>query len=66
MSYLDVDYKSYKWYTLYVFGWSYFLLYHSNMLLHNKNYGLFAKATVFAMFSFTNLMYYKYRKQVLR
>ena len=41
-------------------------LYNYNMVFHNKNMQFATKCTLGLLFYFTNFVYYKYRKQVLR
>lgn len=41
-------------------------LYNYNMFFHNKNNQFATKCTLGLLFYFTNFVYYKYRKQVLR
>lgn len=41
-------------------------LYNYNVFFHNKNNQFVTKTTLGLLFFFTNYVYYKYRKQVLR
>lgn len=41
-------------------------LYNYNIFFHNKNNQFVTKVTLGMLFYFSNLIYYKYRKQVLR
>ena len=41
-------------------------LYNYNMFFHNKNFQFVTKLTLGTTFVASNLLYYKYRKQVLR
>ena len=76
MTYLYVDYPYYKKYlhfatasavSLYIFDILQFLfLYNYNIFFHNKNMQFVTKATLGLLFMTSNVLYYKYRKQVLR
>ena len=41
-------------------------LYNYNIWFHNKNLQFATKATLGLLFYYSNIIYYKYRKQVLR
>ena len=45
---------------------SFFFLYNYNMFFHNKNFSFVTKAVLGYTFLHSQLVYYKYRKQVLR
>ena len=66
MTYLYVDYPLYKKYTMYASIYSFIFLYNYNAFFHNKNFQFVSKVTLGMLFVTSNLMYYKYRKQVLR
>ena len=66
MTYLYVEYPFYKQYMMFGTMASVWLLYNYNVLVHNKNIAFVTKASLGAMFLWSNLIYYKYRKQVLR
>ena len=66
MTYLYVEYPFYKQYTMYATLTSVAFLYNYNFLMHNKNMGFVTKSTLGLLFVFSNAIYYKYRKQVLR
>ena len=66
MTYLYVEYPFYKDYMFYGCIGSFWLLYNYNVLVHNKNFGFITKAMCGSLFFYSNFIYYKYRKQVLR
>ena len=66
MTYLYVDYPYYKKFTMFAALSGFVMLYNYNMFFHNKNFAFVTKMTLFALFGTSNLLYYKYRKQVLR
>ena len=66
MTYLYVEYPFYKSYMMYGTALSVWLLYNYNILVHNKNLAFVTKAYLGSLFCFSNVIYYKYRKQVLR
>jgi hypothetical protein len=66
MTYLYVDYPLYKQYITYASIWSFLFLYNYNMFFHNKNMHFVTKATMGMLFFTSNMLYFKYRKQVLR
>jgi len=66
MTYLYVDYPFYKKYMLYLTISSFIFLYNYNIFFHNKNLQFATKCTLGLLFFFSNMLYFKYRKQVLR
>ena len=66
MTYLYVEYPLYKQYMMYVSATSLVFLYNYNVFFHNKNMKFVTQATLGLTFLVSNLLYYKYRKQVLR
>ena len=66
MTYLYVDYPYYKKYMIFSSILSVAFLYNYNIMFHNRNFGFVTKATLGCLFVTSNLLYYKYRKQVLR
>lgn len=66
MTYLYVDYPLFKKYVIGFSIMSFLFLYNYNIFFHNKNLQFVTKGTLFLLFSYTNNLYYKYRKQVLR
>lgn len=66
MTYLYVDYPFYKNYTIFATGTAFMWLYNYNIFFHNKNLQFPTKAILMMLFFSTNLVYLKYRKQVLR
>ncbi len=66
MTYLYVDYPYYKKFLMFGSISSFIFLYNYNMFFHNKNFQFVTKATLGMLFLTSNLLYYKYRKQVLR
>ena len=66
MTYLYVEYPMYKTWTIFATMTSFIFLYNYNMFFHNKNLAFVTKATLGMLFVSSNLIYYKYRKQILR
>ena len=66
MTYLYVDYPLYKRWVMFACGVCLFALYNYNILFHNKNMAFATKSTLGMLFVYSNGLYYKYRKQVLR
>ena len=66
MTYLYVDYAEYKKFSLYFAGMGFVFLYNYNAFFHNKLFGFVTKSALLTLFFWSNAMYYKYRKQVLR
>mmetsp|Transcript_18883 Transcript_18883/g.13701 ORF Transcript_18883/g.13701 Transcript_18883/m.13701 type:complete len:222 (+) Transcript_18883:34-699(+) len=66
MTYLYVDYPFYKKYLLFFTASAFLFLYNYNIFFHNKNLQFVTKSTLGLLFLTTNMVYYKYRKQVLR
>ena len=66
MTYLYVEYPFYKKYLMYATFLSFMFLYNYNVFFHNKNLQFATKTTLGLLFVFSNSIYFKYRKQVLR
>ena len=66
MTYLYVDYPYYKRYCMFFGVYSFLFLYNYNIFFHNKNMAFVAKFNMVSLFTSANVVYYKYRKQVLR
>ena len=66
MTYLYVDYDFYKQYFVGASLMSGWFLWNYNILFHNKLQQYPTKVTLLALVCFSNLMYMKYRQQVLR
>ena len=66
MTYLYVEYPFYKEFMMYGTAISFWFLYNYNILMHNKNLKFVTKAIMGSLFVYSNAVYYKYRKQVLR
>ena len=66
MTYLYVDYPYYKKFMMFTTLTGFLFLYNYNMFFHNKNFQFVTKLTLGSTFVASNLLYYKYRKQVLR
>merc|ERR1712224_602665 len=66
MTYLYVDYPTYKQHMMYMSVCSFLFLYNYNLFFHNKNFSFVTKAVLGYTFVHSQLLYYKYRKQVLR
>ena len=66
MTYLYVDYPFYKKYLMFVTVSSFLFLYNYNVFFHNRNLQFATKITLSLLFFFSNQLYFKYRKQVLR
>ena len=66
MTYLYVDYPFYKGFGQYMGGLGFLWLYNYRAAFHNKNLAFPTKVTLGIIFYFSNQVYYKYRKQVLR
>ena len=66
MTYLYVDYPYYKKFLMFGSLTAFIFLYNYNMHFHNKNMQYPTKITLSMLFLTSNMIYYKYRKQVLR
>ena len=66
MTYLYVDYPSFKQHIMYMSVLSFLFLYNYNVFFHNKNFQFITKAVLGYSFLHSQMLYYKYRKQVLR
>ena len=66
MSYLYVDNALYKGWLTYASLMSFFFLYNYRAFFHNKNFAFVTKTTLGLTWIYSNLVYMKYRKQVLR
>ena len=66
MTYLYVDYPLFKQHMMYLGVVSFLFLYNYNMFFHNKNFQFVTKAVLGYTFLHSQLLYAKYRKQVLR
>ena len=66
MTYLYVDYPQYKQHLMYLSVLSFLFLYNYNMFFHNKNFSFVTKAVLGYTFLHSQMIYAKYRKQVLR
>ena len=66
MTYLYVDYPQYKQHMMYLSVLSFLFLYNYNMFFHNKNFSFVTKAVLGYTFLHSQMIYAKYRKQVLR
>ena len=66
MTYLYVDYPLYKSFFMYASTLSFLFLYNYRAFFHNKNFAFVTKATLGTLWICSNLVYMKYRKQVLR
>ena len=66
MTYLYVDYGTYKSCLNWLTVLSFLCLYNYNMFFHNKNYHFVTKCILGTSFMYCQGMYHKYRKQVLR
>ena len=66
MTYLYVEYPFYKKYLIYATIMGGMFLYNYNIFFHNKNMIFATKATLGLLFLYSNGVYLKYRKQVLR
>lgn len=66
MTYLYVDYPQYKQHMMYLSVTAFLFLYNYNMFFHNKNFQFISKAVLGYSFLHSQMLYYKYRKQVLR
>ena len=66
MTYLYVEYPTYKKYLIFFSFASLVFLYNYNIFFHNKNFQFATKATLGLLFFSSNALYMKYRKQVLR
>merc|ERR1712100_726917 len=66
MTYLYVDYPVYKNHLMILTGFSFMFLYNYNMFFHNKNFLFVTKAVLGYTFLYSQVVYAKYRKQVLR
>lgn len=66
MTYLYVDYPTYKQHMMYMSVMSFLMMYNYNVFFHNKNMQFVTKAVLGYTFFHSQLLYAKYRKQVLR
>ena len=66
MTYLYVDYPQFKQHMMYLSVLSFLFLYNYNMFFHNKNFSFVTKAVLGYTFLHSQMIYAKYRKQVLR
>ena len=66
MTYLYVDYPYYKKYLTFLTISAFLFLYNYNIFFHNKNLQFATKTTLGLVFFVSNMLYFKYRKQVLR
>ena len=66
MTYLYVDYGLYKRHVRWLMCAGFMFLYNYNIFFHNKNFQFVTKVLLMWSFSSSTMMYYKYRKQVLR
>lgn len=66
MTYLYVDYPTYKLHLLHMSALSFMFLYNYNLFMHNKNFTFVSKAVLGFTFLQSQILYAKYRKQVLR
>ena len=66
MTYLYVDYPLFKQHMMYLSVMSFLFLYNYNMFFHNKNFQFVTKAVLGYTFLHSQMLYAKYRKQVLR
>ena len=66
MTYLYVDRALYKGWFTYASLLSIFFLYNYRAFFHNKNFAFVTKSTLGLTWLYSNLVYMKYRKQVLR
>ena len=66
MSYLYVDHALYKSWITYASLVGFFFLYNYRAFFHNKNFAFVTKATLGLTWGYSTLVYFKYRKQVLR
>ena len=66
MTYLYVDYPQYKQHMMYLSVTAFLFLYNYNIFFHNKNFQFITKAVLGYSFVHSQMLYYKYRKQVLR
>ena len=66
MTYLYVDHAFYRAWLTYASVMGFFFLYNYRAFFHNKNFAFVTKSTLGLTWVFSNLVYWKYRKQVLR
>ena len=66
MSYLYVDSPLYKGWFTYATLIGVFFLYNYRVFFHNKNFSFVTKVTLGTTWFYSNMVYLKYRKQVLR
>ena len=66
MTYLYVDYPGFKQHLMGLSILSFLFLYNYNIMFHNRNMQFVNKAILGYTFFHSQLIYYKYRKQVLR
>ena len=66
MTYLYVEYPFYKNYLMFATMSAGIFLYNYNMFFRNRNMQFATKTILGTLFVFSNVVYYKYRKQVLR
>ena len=66
MSYLYIDQALYRGWVNYATLIGVFFLYNYRIMFHNKNFAFVTKMTLGATWLYSNAIYMKYRKQVLR
>lgn len=66
MTYLYVDYPLYKQHLMMMSAFAFLFLYNYNVFFHNKNLNFATKAVLGYSFLHSQMLYTKYRKQVLR
>ena len=66
MTYLYVDYHQYRRFSIYATFLSGVFLYNYNVFFHNKHMAFVTKSLLGIMFVYSNMVYFKYRKQLLR
>ena len=66
MTYLYVDYPQFKQHMMCMSLTAFLFLYNYNIFFHNKNFQFITKAVLGFSFLHSQVLYFKYRKQVLR
>ena len=66
MTYLYVDYPLFKQHLMWMSAMGFLFLYNYNMFFHNRNFSFVTKAVLGYGFIHSQMLYAKYRKQVLR
>ena len=66
MTYLYVDYPLFKQHAMWLSAMGFLFLYNYNMFFHNRNFAFVTKAVIGYSFLHSQMLYAKYRKQVLR